>query len=161
MLLPTILNSSSKGEMRLKSTNRYEILIDPKYLSNPIDLEILKEGYKKTRLLLKTEAFKEFGVEEVQLDHIHHPIESDEYVEELIRTVCSTTYHHSGTCKMGKTDDPTTVVDPRLRVHGVKNLRVMDASIMPKIVSGNTNAPVIMIAEKGADMIKEDWKEEK
>lgn len=77
----------------------------------------------------------------------------------IFRQYTVTIYHHSGTAKMGPPNDPTAVVDPRLRVYGIKNLRTIDASIMPNVVSGNTNAPTIMIAEKGADMIKEDWSE--
>lgn len=157
-VFPTLINPSSTGDIKLKSTNRYELLIDPKYLSNPKDVEILREGFKKARQLLSTAAFKELAIEEIKMDHINHPMDSDEYIEELIKTIGTTGYHLVGTCKMGKADDPTSIVNPRLKVHGFKNLRVIDASVMPKIISGNPNGPVIMIAEKGADMIKEDWK---
>ena len=79
---------------------------------------------------------------------------SDEYLECLTRSYSATIYHPVGTAKMGPPDDPMSVVDPQLRVKGVYGLRVIDASIMPKIVSGNTNAPIIMIGEKGADLVK-------
>lgn len=74
-----------------------------------------------------------------------------------LRTYTMTIYHPAGTCKMGPDTDPEAVVDPGLRVRGISNLRVIDASIMPDIVSGNTNAPTLMIGEKGADLVKKDW----
>jgi len=82
---------------------------------------------------------------------------SDDYWACAARHYSMTIYHPVGTCKMGPPTDPGAVVDPRLRVYGVLGLRVIDASIMPYIVSGNTNAPTIMIAEKASDMIKEEW----
>lgn len=82
---------------------------------------------------------------------------SDDYWRCQARHYSQTIYHPVGTCKMGPVNDPLAVVDPRLKVHGVNGLRVIDASIMPYIVSGNTNAPTIMIGEKGSDLIKEDY----
>ena len=84
------------------------------------------------------------------------PFSSDDFWRWYISHLPLTIYHPVGTCKMGPEDHPSSVVSPRLKVKGFKNLRVVDASIMPEIVSGNTNAPVIMIAEKAADMIKQD-----
>ena len=84
--------------------------------------------------------------------------ESDSHLECSLRRGAGTLYHPVGTCKMGPATDKEAVVDPRLKVYGIRGLRVIDASIMPTLVSGNTNAPAIMIGEKGADLIKQDWK---
>ena len=89
---------------------------------------------------------------------IPHPPESEEYLKAYVKKSALTVYHPIGTCKMGSASDPTAVVDPTLKVKGIKGLRVADASIMPNIVSANTNAPAIMIGEKAADLIKADWK---
>ena len=83
-----------------------------------------------------------------------HPIYSRLYMQCMAQTLTSTIYHPVGTCKMGLIDDITTVVDPELRVKGIKRLRIVDGSVMPVITSGNTNAPIIMIGEKAADIIQ-------
>ena len=108
---------------------------------------------KFTRKLVGTRALERYIVRE----HLPGPaVKTDEQLLDSARNIAQTIYHPTSTCKMGP--DPAAVVDERLRVHGLDGLRVADASIMPTIVSGNTNAPTIMIAEKVADMIIEDHK---
>lgn len=159
-IFTTLLKPKSRGTIRLKSTDPHEKpLIDPKYLSHKDDIQTLVEGVKISMKLGLTPAMKE---QEATLLTTKYPdcvdleLHSDKYLECMVRQYVNTFWHLSGTCRMGREDDPKAVVDPRLRVKGIRGLRVVDASIMPTVVSGNTNAPVIMIAEKAADMIKED-----
>jgi choline dehydrogenase len=119
------------------------------YLQSETDLQKLVAALKLMRQLLHSSGFDQFRGEEIAPGV---NVQSDEAIKAYIREACSTVYHPVGTCKMGT--DPMAVVDPELRVHGVKGLRVVDASIMPTITTGNTNAPTIMIGEKAADLIK-------
>jgi choline dehydrogenase-like flavoprotein len=126
--------------------------IDPKFLSDPRDLETTIKGAKRTREILQTEPMAAYAKRE--LFGVHDNMTDAEW-EQHIRSRADTIYHPVGTCKMG-TDD-MAVVSPELKVHGVQGLRVVDASIMPTLIGGNTNAPTIMIAEKCADMIKAEY----
>jgi choline dehydrogenase len=113
-------------------------------------MEILVEGIKLARQLGHSRAFSNFR----DVEMLPGPqATTDEALREHIRNVVETIYHPVGTCKMGH--DPMAVVDEELRVHGVTGLRVVDTSVMPRIVNGNTNAPTIMIAERAADLIKQ------
>lgn len=162
--LSILLNPKSAGEIRLRSADPFDHpIIDANYFGDEDDLKTLVRGVRLTQEFMKTKIFKEHNVEEIKLnipecnrvaDH-----SSDEYYECIVRHIVSTLFHAAGTAKMGPANDKTAVVDPRLRVHGVKGLRVADASIMPNVTSANTNAPTIMIGEKAADLIKEDWGE--
>lgn len=110
--------------------------------------------------LIQTDPFPQYHPELVRLDLPACDIfefQSDDYWRCSVRHLSSALYHPVGSCSMGPTDDGASVVDPRLRVHGMRNLRVVDASVMPKIVSGNTNAATMMIALKAGYMIQEDW----
>ncbi|XP_066987874.1 glucose dehydrogenase [FAD, quinone]-like isoform X1 [Macrobrachium rosenbergii] len=158
-LITKLLRPLSRGFLQLRSTNPYDYPeIIPNYFSREEDMYVLIEGIKKAVELGQTETFKRFGA---QLFEHHLPgctdyaLNTEEYWECYSRHLTLTIYHYSGTAKMGPYWDPESVVDPQLRVYGVGGLRVVDASIFPTIPSGNTNAPVTMVAEKAAHMIKQ------
>ena len=143
-----LLRPRSRGTVLVSSGDvRDAPLIDPKYFDDPDDLEVLVEGWKLTQRLMQAPAI----ASRVARDMFTQGVSSDHEIREAIRNRGDTIYHPSGTCKMGS--DPMAVVDASLRVHGLQSLRVVDASIMPTLIGGNTNAPTIMIAEKAAAMI--------
>ena len=126
--------------------------IDPKFLSHPDDVKDLVAGYKKMMSILNKDPVGKYTSNDSQ-----RPInlDDDKDIEQAIREDADTVYHPVGTCKMGS--DEMAVVDDKLKVHGIDGLRVVDASIMPTLIGGNTNAPTIMIGEKASDMILNDW----
>lgn len=143
-----VVRPKSRGEVFLQSTNPLDAPgIDPKFLSDERDLELMRAGVKTMQKILKANAFGGYRHQELYTAGM----QTDEEIEQHIRSRADTIYHPVGTCKMGM--DEMAVVDPQLRVHGLENLRVVDASIMPRLIGGNTNAPTFMIAEKAADMI--------
>lgn len=160
-IFPAVQLTRSMGRIKLKSTNIEDHpTIDPNFLDNQNDVEVLVEGIKLSMEIGKSKAFQTFGT---KLDDTKIPgcelfeFASDEYWRCAIRYLTYGFNHDMGTAKMGPATDPTAVVDPELRVHGVKGLRVSDASIMPDMPVGHLSATVYMIAEKAADMIKQSW----
>lgn len=145
-----ILRPQSRGTVGLNDANPMSApRIDPRFLSDERDTNLLLKGAKKMREILRAEPLAKYRKEEIYTAGIT----SDEQLLEDIRSRADTVYHPVGTCKMGT--DEMAVVDPQLRVHGIEGLRVADASIMPTLIGGNTNAPSIMIGEKAADMIRD------
>ncbi|MEZ5645910.1 MAG: GMC family oxidoreductase N-terminal domain-containing protein [Burkholderiaceae bacterium] len=147
-----LLRPRSRGTLRLASADPAAMpLIDPAFLQDPDDVARLVRGFRMTRELLSQPALARFGGQESAASA---GARTDAQIEQFVRGHADTIYHPVGTCRMGP--DAQAVVDERLRVHGVADLRVVDASIMPSVVGGNTNAPSIMIGEKAAAMMRDD-----
>jgi choline dehydrogenase-like flavoprotein len=144
-----LLRPRSIGSVALASASAQDApLIDPAFFQDPRDLEEMVEGFKLTRRLLQAPALAPL----TRRDLFTANVESDDDIRAVLRQRSDTVYHPVGTCKMGV--DERAVVDPQLRVRGIEGLRVVDASIMPTLIGGNTNAPTIMIGEKAADLIR-------
>lgn len=154
-----LLNPKSMGTIRLRSIDPLDHpMIQPNYLDKREDAQTVLRGVRLIQKFLATTSFKLQEFEEIQLNIPEcGAFGTDLYYDCYVRHMSTTLYHPVGTAKMGPDTDRFAVVDSRLNVKGVKGLRVADASIMPKIVSGNTNAATMMIAEKAADFIKEDY----
>lgn len=152
---PTLIRPKSRGFVGLRSTNPKDApIIQPNYFENAEDLELMVKGYRLAIDLTNAKAFDEFRGDVYSDEKIkaiyHHS--TDQEIADYIRQNVETIYHPVGTCKMG--NDDLAVVDSKLKVHGIDNLRVVDASIFPTAIGGNPNAVVIMVAEKAADLIK-------
>lgn len=162
MVFPMLMRPKSKGRVLLRSRNpKVHPNLVPNYFEYPEDLQKIVEGIKVAIEISRQPSMKKIGTKLYDVpiaDCLKYgPFGSDAYFACQAQMFTFTIYHQSGTCKMGPASDPSSVVDPRLKVHGISKLRVIDASVMPEITSSHTNAPTYMIAEKGSDMIKEDW----
>ena len=146
-----VLRPESRGTVRLQSTDAAAApLIDPAFLTDDRDMQTLRAGVRQMYRILNAPALAEY--EGVEL----HPVDinDDAALDDMIRSRADTVYHPVGTCRMGS--DADAVVDPRLKYRGLEGLYIADASIMPRLISGNTNAPSIMIGERCANFVRAD-----
>lgn len=156
-----LLHPKSKGYLQLRSKDPYEQPnLYGNYLTHRQDVDTMIAAIRYIIKLIDTPPFRKYGA---KLHSKKFPnckqfeFNSDDYWECALRALTATLHHQIATCKMGPPTDPTAVVDPELRVYGVNNLRVIDSSVIPRTIVAHTNAPAIMIGEKGADMIKRTW----
>ncbi|XP_062554443.1 glucose dehydrogenase [FAD, quinone]-like [Armigeres subalbatus] len=161
MIAIMLFHPKSSGYIKLKDNNPLHWpLIYHNFLTEPEDLDRMVRGIKEALRLIETPVMKSIGARIIDT-----PVPSctrftfgdDDYWKCLVRSLASTLHHQVGTCRMGPDDDPQAVVSPQLLVHGVEKLRVVDASVMPYVITGHTQAAVYMIAEKASDMIKHHW----
>ena len=145
-----LLQPRSRGSVSLATRDPMALpLVDPRFLAHADDMQRMVRGFQRLREILSQPALARFGARELP---VSAGAQTPAQIEQFIRQYADTIYHPVGTCRMGP--GPLDVVDAQLRVHGLEGLRVVDASIMPRIVSGNTNAPTVMIAEKAVDMLR-------
>lgn len=160
---PVVLHPKSRGHIALKSNDPLDPpLIYANYLSDPEDVATLVEGIRVVQKLANTTILKnKYGIELENEDYgpcnQNYQYDSDEFWECAIKYYTGPENHQAGSCKMGPSSDRMAVVNPKLQIHGISTIRVADASIMPSVVSGNTHATVVMIAEKAVNFIKESW----
>jgi choline dehydrogenase len=158
LFCPTVCHPRSRGDLRLRSANPHDpLIVRPNYLADEADITVLVRGLELARELAHTAPLDEFSSDEEPFatagpDRVQVPKGTAAELSRFVVAHATTTWHPVGTCKMGR--DERAVVDPQLRVYGVDGLRVADASIMPTIPRGNTNAPCIMIGERAADLIR-------
>uniref|UniRef100_A0A1I8M1L1 Glucose-methanol-choline oxidoreductase N-terminal domain-containing protein n=1 Tax=Musca domestica TaxID=7370 RepID=A0A1I8M1L1_MUSDO len=161
-MVPVLLRPKSRGRISLRSTNPFQWpKMEPNFMQDPDDIRAMIEGIEMIIHIAQTKSMSRIGTQFNTKKFPgceKHTFASKDYWKCCLRLYGSSLQHQSGTCKMGPVDDPEAVVDQELRVHGLSNLRVVDASIMPTIPAGHTNAIVIMIAEKASDMIKDFWR---
>ncbi|MEG0151079.1 MAG: GMC oxidoreductase, partial [Comamonas sp.] len=150
------LNPSSRGTVRIQSADFHQApAIAPNYLSTPEDRQVAADSLRVTRRIVAQPALARYAPEEWKPGLQY---QSDEELARLAGDIATTIFHPVGTTKMGRIDDPMAVLDSRFKVRGVQGLRVVDAGAMPRITSGNTNSPTLMMAEKAATWIREEWR---
>ncbi|OWF43150.1 glucose dehydrogenase [FAD, quinone]-like [Mizuhopecten yessoensis] len=160
-IVPMLLHPKSRGTIQLKSTDPFDYPeIDPHNLEHPDDVKMAVKMIRFVERLVDTDSMRSIGMDVNSMSPLYqlciqHEFRSDEFWECYVRYYTVNTAHATSTCRMGATNDRTAVVDPQLRVKGISSLRVVDASVMRRLPAGNTHAPVTMIAEKAADIIRQ------
>lgn len=157
-----LLHPKSKGYLRLRSVNPFDDLkMYGNYLTDPRDTATVVAAIRYIIKMTETAPFQKYGAKLHKKrfpNCLQYSFGSDGYWECAVRTITATLHHQIATCKMGPSSDSEAIVDPELRVYGIKNLRVVDSSIIPRTIAAHTNAPAIMIGEKAAVMIKNQWR---
>ena len=150
-LTSCIMNPEARGDIKLRSSNPLDLpLINPNFFSNKKDLDLMLDSLKFSRSVIETHPLKDIVISEVLPGN---NIKSDDDIKNYCRRTVKTNWHPVGTCKMGSDKDVYAVLNSKLQVMGIDNLRVFDVSMMPNLISGNTNAPAMAIADKATDMM--------